>query len=303
VPNWQSVLREIEQVSSASRNPVEQVRKKYLEALQTHTGRNVITYYSGWLHAGGAYNQYHNVNDADMNSFMGCCHGLDFSKGLDLVLHTPGGDIAATESLVNYLHQMFGNNIRVIVPQLAMSAGTMIACSGKSIVMGKQSSLGPIDPQVMGLPAMLLVEEFDRAHAEVANNPQLASLWQPLISQYHPTLVAKCRLAIRMAEEMVQRWLARGMLASHGENAESEASRVCGLLSTPDETHTHSRHFSMDRCRDSGLTVEALEDDDDLQDLVLTLHHCYMYSFTHTGGKLIKVVENQNGQIFGITSQ
>jgi len=100
-----------------------------------------------------------------------------------------------------------------------------------------------------------------------------------------------------------QKWLAAGMLSAHGNGATQEASKVCELLSTPDETHTHSRHFSIDRCRQSGLTVEALEDDDSLQDLVLTLHHCYMYSFTHSGGKLIKVVENHNGQIFGITLQ
>ena len=75
-------------------------------------------------------------------------HQLDRDKGLDLILHTPGGDTAATESIVDYLHNMFGNNIRAIVPQLAMSAGTMIACSCKEIIMGLQSSLGPIDPQL-----------------------------------------------------------------------------------------------------------------------------------------------------------
>ena len=42
---------------------------------------------------------------------------LDRTKGLDLILHTPGGDIAATESLVDYLYSMYGKDIRVIVPQ------------------------------------------------------------------------------------------------------------------------------------------------------------------------------------------
>ncbi|WP_337461520.1 hypothetical protein [Jutongia sp.] len=77
---------------------------------------------------------------------MTCIHGMDCSKGLDLVLHTPGDSPAAAEAIVNYLRAKFGNDIRVIVPQLAMSAGTMIACSAKQIIMGKQSSLGPIDP-------------------------------------------------------------------------------------------------------------------------------------------------------------
>jgi ClpP class serine protease len=84
---------------------------------------------------------------------MNFIHGLDRTKGLDLILHTPGGDVAATESIIEYLRQMFGNNVRAIVPQMAMSAGTMIACSCKSIVMGKQSNIGPIDPQLGGIPA------------------------------------------------------------------------------------------------------------------------------------------------------
>ena len=79
------------------------------------------------------------ITDHDVNGFMSACNGVDHSKGLDLVLHTPGGEISATQAIVAYLHQMF-SDVRVIVPQLAMSAGTMIACSAKSIVMGKQSS-------------------------------------------------------------------------------------------------------------------------------------------------------------------
>ena len=46
-------------------------------------------------------------------------------RGLDLILHTPGGDMAATESLVDYLRAMFGTDICAFVPQLAMSAGTI----------------------------------------------------------------------------------------------------------------------------------------------------------------------------------
>jgi ClpP class serine protease len=46
--------------------------------------------------------------------------GLDFNKGLDLVLHTPGGDVAATESIIEYIHSKFGRDVRVIVPQISM---------------------------------------------------------------------------------------------------------------------------------------------------------------------------------------
>lgn len=83
------------------------------------------------------------------------CHGLNFEKGLDLILHTPGGDVAATESIIEYLNDVFEGDIRAIVPQIAMSGGTMVACSCNEILMGKQSSLGPVDPQLRGFPAQV----------------------------------------------------------------------------------------------------------------------------------------------------
>ena len=77
---------------------------------------------------------------------MAMCHGLDVDKGLDLILHTPREDVAATESIIDYLNTMFNGDIRAIIPQLAMSGGAMIACSCNEMIMGKQSSLGPVDP-------------------------------------------------------------------------------------------------------------------------------------------------------------
>src|SRR5438034_184222 len=143
---------------------------------------------------------------------MSAIHKLDRAKGLDLVLHTPGGETAATESLVTYLRSMFGTDIRAIVPELAMSAGTMIACSCKEIVMGKHSSLGPIDPQFGGMPAHGVVEEFNRAHREIKEDQTRVLVWQPIIAKYSPTLIGECEKAIEWSNEMTQEWLVTGML-------------------------------------------------------------------------------------------
>lgn len=70
-----------------------------------------------------------------MNGFMTCVHDIDCSKRLDLILHNPGGYPEAAETIVNYLESKFGKDITIIVPQLAMSDGTMIKCSKKEIVM------------------------------------------------------------------------------------------------------------------------------------------------------------------------
>jgi ClpP class serine protease len=172
MPNWRHVLGEIQKESSDINDAADdKIRKKYLMELHGHVGRNVICYYSGFLSKPSAI-QGMEINDDDKNGFMLCIHGLDRSKGLDLFLHTPGGNGAATESLVDYLKQMFGNDIRAFVPQIAMSAGTIIACACKEIFMGKHSNLGPIDPQINGLPAAAVIAEIKTAYDEITKDNQ-----------------------------------------------------------------------------------------------------------------------------------
>ena len=155
--SWDEVFSSVQSAPS----PLDEVRSKAIEGLAEYRGRNVICYYSGWLQVPGSYAS--SINDDDMNGLMNAVYGLDKSKGLDLVLHTPGGDLAATEAIVNYLRDCFGDDVCAIVPQMAMSAGTMIACSCREVIMGKQSSLGPTDPQLGGVAAGGVVEEFEEA--------------------------------------------------------------------------------------------------------------------------------------------
>ena len=129
MPSWHGILYEI----SESGSTYDVIRRKYLKKLHEKTGRNIIIYYSGWLQKPGLPGV--EVNDNDKNGFMTVIHDLDRSKGLDLILHTPGGESAATESLIDYLSSMFGTDIRAIIPQLAMSAGTMLACASKEIIV------------------------------------------------------------------------------------------------------------------------------------------------------------------------
>ena len=185
MPSWDEILKEIQN----NHGEVDTIRRKYLKKVSDISGRNTIAYYSGFLQKPGI--QQSAINDNDKNGFMATIHKLDRSKGLDIILHTEGGGIAAAESLVDYLRSMFGYNIRAIIPQLAMSAGTMIACSCKSIVMGKQSSIGPIDPQYRGLSTAGIVEEFLTARKEMKEHPERIPLWQPIICQYKPTFFGR----------------------------------------------------------------------------------------------------------------
>lgn len=289
MPSWNDVLEEVN--GFEAENPFDYVRRKYLQQLHDKTGRNVIAYYSGWLQK-PQFNKT-DINDEDKNGFMTTVHGLDRSKGLDIILHTPGGNTAATESLVDYLRKMFGTNIRAIVPQLAMSAGTMVACSCKEIIMGKQSSLGPIDPQFSGISAEGVIEEFNKAIEEVKRDPATIPIWQTVVAKYHPTFIGECEKAMTLSKHLVESWLVSGMFKKD-PNAESKASRIVTQLNSHTSTKTHERHIPIDDCRNYGLKIISLEDDQTLQDIVLTIHHAYMISFTSSTA--IKIIENHEGK-------
>ncbi len=289
--SWAEILNELNSTPS----PFDIVRRKYLKNLFELTDRNVIIYYSGWLQKPNLSGL--ELNDSDKNGFMNCIHNLDKSKGLDLILHTPGGDTAATESLVDYLKAVFGNDIRAFIPQLAMSAGTMVACACKEIVMGKHSSLGPIDPQLGGLPAHGVVEEFRRAHEEMKRDPSKAMVWQLIIQKYQPTFLGECEKAIELSEKMVKEWLISNMFSDlPPAEAEAKVTKIVKDLGDHAITKSHSRHLSMKKCQEIGLVTRALEDNHELQDAVLSIHHACIQTLSMTGA--YKIIENHLGNAF-----
>ena len=289
MPNWRELLDEIRESGSTH----DLIRRKYLKKLHDITQRNVIIYYSGWLQKRGV--QGSEVNDADKSGFMTVIHKLDPAIGLDLLLHTPGGDTAATESLVDYLRSIFDTNIRAIVPQLALSAGTMMACATKTILMGDHSSLGPIDPQIGGIAAHGVVEEFKRACAECATAPQKIPMWQPIIAKYRPTFIGDCEKAIAWSNEMVSSWLETGMFKGEPD-AKDKIAEIMEELASHAVTKSHARHLSRKHCESLGLKVERLEDNIELQDAVLSVHHMCIHTLTATPA--YKITENHLGTAF-----
>lgn len=281
---------------------INQLRLQYISHLSGYTKRNVIVYYSTFLQGNiMSSNPELMINDNDLNGFMNAVSGLDRSKGLDLVLHTPGGITTATEAIVKYLRKCFNNNIRVIVPHMAMSAGTMIACSAKEIVMGKESSLGPIDPQYRNVPAEGVIDEFNRAVKEIQANPQMSLVWKEIISQYRPTFLGECQYAIDLSRNLVTEWLSSCMFKNSKQKKEKVDSIVNGLASHS-FSKLHDKHYDYEDCKKIGLKVVKLESDPSLQDAVLSVHHSYVLSSYVLPGT-VKFIENNQGQTFVISGK
>nr|WP_197064237.1 hypothetical protein [Methylobacterium sp. ZNC0032] len=283
----------IEDIRRQSSSAFDRVRRRHIKALHELTGRNVVVYYSGWLHRDGQ-EHFHttSINDEDKHGFMAAFAGLSFDKGLDLILHTPGGDVAATESIIDYIRSKFGNDVRVIVPQISMSGGTMIALSAREIVMGRHSNLGPIDPQFGGIPAIAILEEFDRARTEILADPNTALVWQPILSQYGPTLLSVADQSIKWARSIGTKAVRDGML--HGEaDAAIKAAEIVEFMLSQDLHHAHGRHIHRNELKDKGVKIIDLEDDPALQDAVLTVHHACMLTVGNANAN--KLIENHNG--------
>jgi len=72
-----------------------------------------------------------------------------------------------------------------------------------------------------------------------------------------------------------------------------KARKVTKALSDYAKNKSHERHFDADECEKMGLVIRHLESDSTMQDLVLTVHHCYMNILMNSPA--FKIIENQNG--------
>ncbi|MBD2194035.1 MULTISPECIES: SDH family Clp fold serine proteinase [Calothrix] len=76
---------------------------------------------------------------------------------IDLILHTPGGLVLATEQIARALIR-HPSKVTVFVPHYAMSGGTMLALAADEIVMDANAVLGPVDPQLGNFPAASILK-------------------------------------------------------------------------------------------------------------------------------------------------
>jgi len=295
---WGQILGELQSAIRAGNvMAFDSIRNKYMKDLSDFTGRDTIVYAANWT-SGGLPPNLISITDEDIHAFMEALSGLN-NKKLDLILHTGGGSAEAADAIVSYLRQKY-EHIRIIIPQAAMSAGTMLACSADIIVMGKQSSIGPIDPQfilqtsvgVQSLPAYAILEQFEKAKVDCANPKNLNS-WMPMLSQYGPALLVRCKNQIDFGKDLVNNWLREYMFKNENSTL---PDTIADYLSNHANFKTHSKHINIESARKQGLKIEQLEDNQDFQDKVLSAFHATMHAFG--GTNTAKVVANHNGNCF-----
>lgn len=295
---WGEILNQIQEARERGiPNPYDRIRRYYLEELHELTGNNVILYSTAWTYpTGGGPNL--SINDRDIHAFMEVVHGLD-GENLDLVLHSPGGSAESAEQIVYYIRDKF-ENVRIFVPQAAMSAATLMCCASDKLYMGRHSAIGPIDPQYIvqsmfglrGTASHAIIDQFRMAQGTISSHTDLIS-WLPLLRQYPPGLIAECLEANELSRDLAKEWAQKYMHSDKDDDlAEVAAKEMAEFLSDRERFKSHSRRITVSQAENHGFDVERLESNQDLQDAVLSVFHAAMH--THAGKPIKKIIENHN---------
>ncbi len=81
-----------------------------------------------------------------------------------------------------------------------------------SILMGKHSNIGPVDPQINGIPCVAVVEEVKKAYAEIAKDQRTALFWSLILSKLSPSFLLQCESSIENSKCFLRKVLKDGML-------------------------------------------------------------------------------------------
>jgi hypothetical protein len=221
-------------------------RQSLIKEIEDESGCRLICYVSGKAAA---------INRDDIAGFMEVLHNIQPSENIDLLLHTRGGDVDAAEKLVALVQAtVAGAQLRVIIPDFAKSAGTLMVLGADTLIMSDSSELGAIDPQIWSpdghiCHSVLTYLDAFRIHSDALRaNPEdpVAHL---MLSKLDPTTLRHLE-AIRERA----RTFAESQLKRKGRNFSQIASALLDITRWP----SHGQMIKWQDVKELGLPVEYL---------------------------------------------
>jgi ClpP class serine protease len=190
----------------------------------------------------------------DIHAFGAMLDSVGVTENIDLLLQSGGGYGVVAEKMVEMVRRYCTNEFRVIIPNLAKSAATMIAISADRIVMGVTSELGPIDPQLTvvqggvphGVSAQSFVDARDRLEEMVAKAVKEKKPYQAYIAQLsalNTGFIDHCEKLMEFSKDFAVKALKNSMLRGK-HNAQSLAKKIAENLSSASTYFTHGRTIS-----------------------------------------------------------
>jgi hypothetical protein len=279
-------------------------RKKQLKRISGYrNGRDILVYAADLNKSNAAIS----ISYSDVLPFNDQLSNLK-GKKLDLILETPGGSGEAAEDMVRVLRDKY-EDVAVIVPGWAKSAGTLMTMAADEILMGKASALGPIDAQLSWqgkvFSADALIEGLDKIKEEVGTGV-LNKAYIPILQGISPGEIQSARNALKFAETLVTEWLAKykfkdwNVHASSGQPVTQEEktnrAREIGVeLRDHGKWLTHGRSLKIQDLRGLRLKITDYTENADLNDAITRYYTLLQMAFS---SNIYKVIETTDSQIY-----
>lgn len=230
-------------------------------------------------------------------------------KRLDLILETGGGSGEVAEDIVRLLHGKY-EEVAVIVPGWAKSAGTIIAMAGDEILMEPASALGPIDAQITwqgkSFSAGELLEGMEKIKKEVETTGALNRAYIPMLQAISPGEIQRAENALNFTKTLVTDWLARYKFKNwdlHSttkkpvtkKQKKARAKEIADQLCDHRRWLTHGRSIKIDDFQAMGLRITDYSTNDALADAIRRYHVLLQMTF---GTNIYKLFETPTSQIY-----
>lgn len=260
--------------------------------IERATGRPLVCYVTKTNNVPQGTPAY--IDDSDLTGFNDLVHSLE-GPDVDVLIVSNGGSPDATERIVRLLRESF-KYIRFIVPANAYSAATLTCFAGDEIVVDSRGTLGPIDPQINGIPARAIRRGFEKAEERLREEgPQGLTAYMPLLEKYELYLLEMCESAEELSKELARDCLSTYMLKIPKDD--ERVTSIVDFFSDYDIHKSHGRSIDRAKARELGLKVVNLEDLGELTSPIRSLYNQYEYLFDRS--PFYKLFENTHGVSWG----
>ena len=141
------------------------------------------------------------IDDGDLVGFSDLIDSVQGEQA-DVLVISNGGSAEVTERIVRRLRARFAR-LRFLIPSNAYSAATLMCLAGDEILMLPEGTLGPIDPQLNGVPVRAIIRGFERLEERLAQEgPKALTAYVPLLQKYDLHLLEQCRSAQELSRRI-----------------------------------------------------------------------------------------------------
>lgn len=233
-------------------------RRHLYKSLEEEFNKPVIAFF-------GSFRYPVMIEDSDADMLEGICQKSDLTRGLVLMISSPGGDGLAAERITNICRSYSATGeYDAIIPGKAKSAATMICLGAAKLIMSPTSELGSIDPQIAIMKDGQLkrfsvynvVKSYKELFAKAVREKGKLEPYLQQLANYDAKEIKEFEAALELSEDIAVKALRTGMLSKLSERTIRQ--RISSLL-TPEKVKVHGRPIYADDAQKCGLKVKLMD--------------------------------------------